>query len=122
MKKYLFIAIIFTLTFISVSVVSSHKTYAKISESETTVNLQITVMNNRVSMYITGADIRDVLNLLAEKAKIDITTGGGISGKVWINLSDVSVEEAIKKLCRNRALIYEYLPEKNFLYKIEKSS
>lgn len=71
----------------------------------------IRVQDNRISIDVRNAAIRDVLREIAQKAKMDIVPGDGVSGEVSIKLTDVTIEEALENLCRSRALVYEYLPD-----------
>ena len=71
----------------------------------------IRVHGNRISIDVRNAAIRDVLREIAQKAKMDVVPGDGVSGEVTIKLTDVTIEEALENLCRSRALVYEYLPD-----------
>ena len=72
----------------------------------------IRVHNNLLSLDIANADIRDVLQEIAGKAKIGLALGEGVAGKISIKLTEVTFEEALKQLCQSSALVYEYLPDK----------
>jgi len=72
----------------------------------------ILVRDNRISLNVRDADIAAVLKEIAQKAKIDVTLGAGVTGKIRMKLTDATIEDALKALCKNRALIYEYLPDK----------
>jgi subtilisin family serine protease len=71
----------------------------------------IRVHADRISIDVRNAPIREVLREIAKKAGLDIVPGEGVSGEVSIQLTDATIEEALEQLCRNRALVYEYLPE-----------
>lgn len=72
----------------------------------------IQVLGNRISIDVRDAGINDVLREIAQKAHIDISSGDGIAGKVTMQLTEVTIEEALEYLCRSRALVYEYQPDK----------
>jgi subtilisin family serine protease len=74
--------------------------------------LSIQVQGDRISLDIRDADIGDVLREIAKKATIDVTLGDGVAGNVSMKLTDVTIEDALKTLCRSSALVYEYLPDK----------
>ncbi len=73
---------------------------------------QIKVQGQLISLDVRDADLSDILRVISQKANIDLTLGEGVSGRVSIKLTDVTLEEALKNLCRSRALVYEYLPDK----------
>ena len=73
----------------------------------------IRIQGNRISIDVKNAAIRDVLREIAQKAKMDVVPGEGVSGEVTIQLTDVTIEEVLENLCRSRALVYEYLPDLN---------
>ena len=71
----------------------------------------IRVSGDRISVDVRNAPIRDVLREIAQKANVEVVPDEGISGEVTLQLTDVTIEEALGNLCRNRALVYEYLPD-----------
>jgi subtilisin family serine protease len=71
----------------------------------------IRMQGDRISIDVHNAAIGDVLRQIAQKSGIAIAVGDGISGEISIKLTDVSIQDALESLCRNRALVYEYLPE-----------
>ena len=77
-----------------------------------TEKLNIQVHGDRISLDVRDADIGNVLREIAQKATIDVTLGDGVTGKVSMKLTDVTIEEALKTLCQSSALVYEYLPDK----------
>lgn len=72
----------------------------------------IEVYENLISIDVRDAEIIDVLSEIAQKAKIDFTVGSGIYGKVSMRLTEVTIEEALNRLCQSNALVYEYLPDR----------
>lgn len=79
--------------------------------------LSIQVQGGRISLDIKDADISDVLREIAQKAKMEVTLGDGVTGKVSMKLTDVTIEEALNNLCQSSALVYEYLPDKK-IYRV----
>jgi hypothetical protein len=57
------------------------------------------------------AEIGGVLKAIAEKTGIGLTVGDGVRGRVSLTLEGVSLEEALRRLCESRAILYEYDPE-----------
>ena len=51
-----------------------------------------------------NAAIGDVLREIGQQAGVDIVPGESVSGEITIRLTDVTVEEALKNLCRSRAI------------------
>ena len=82
-----------------------------------TEGLSIQVQGDRISVDVRDADIGDVLRVIAQKAAIEVTLGDGVTGKVSLKLTDVTIETALKNLCQSSALVYEYLPDKK-VYRI----
>jgi subtilisin family serine protease len=87
------------------------------SVSLPTEGLSIHVQGDRISVDVRDADIGDVLRVIAQKAAIEVTLGGGVTGKVSLKLTDATIETALKNLCQSSALVYEYLPDKK-IYRI----
>ena len=106
--RILLAAILFTV--IGTSVLPS---YAAEEGGLRTQEQRIRVQGDRISIDVRDAALRDVLREIAQKAKIDVTAGEDVSGEVTIQLTEVTIEEALEALCRNRALVYEYLPDIN---------
>jgi subtilisin family serine protease len=71
----------------------------------------IRMQGDRITIDVHNAAIGEILREIARKSGIAIAVGDGISGEISIKLTDVSLQEALETLCRNRALVYEYLPE-----------
>ena len=74
-------------------------------------HLDIRVETDRVFMDVQDAEISDVLKALARKANFDVIVSEGISGRVTIRLNGETLENTLKKLCQNRAIVFEYSPE-----------
>lgn len=53
---------------------------------------------DRVSMDFDSMDIRDILSMLAQKAKINIIYGNDVSGTLTLHLSDVPFSEAFRTI------------------------
>jgi subtilisin family serine protease len=73
----------------------------------------VSVRDGRVTLDVTDVTITQLLKKIAELSTITITLDPGIEGVVSIKMTGVTVEEALKELCRNRAIVYEYVPETN---------
>ena len=72
----------------------------------------IAFKNGRLSIDVRDADIGDVLREIAEKANIPIRLHGNIKGRTTFRMMDVTVEELLRRLSRNHALIFERLADK----------
>ena len=83
------------------------------------VKLELEVRDGRIFMDVRNAEIGHVLEQIARKAKIDISIGEGVGGRINTKMSGVTIEDALKKLCENRTIVFEYLPE-NKSYRIIK--
>ena len=74
-------------------------------------DLGIRVHEGRVSMDVRDADMGQVLKELARKAGIHLSLDPGMRGKITMKMTGVPVESALKALCKNRAVVFEYRPE-----------
>jgi len=75
-------------------------------------DLGITVRDGRIFMDVRDVEITRILKEMAQKAGIDMSIGDGVEGRVTLKMGGVPLEDAIRRLCENRALVFEYLPQK----------
>ena len=75
--------------------------------------LKISFVGGRVSIQARNASLPSVLASLADKTGIPISSQGLMYEKISIQLQNVSIDEAIKQICSNRAIVYEFDPAKN---------
>ncbi|MCE5266109.1 MAG: S8 family serine peptidase [Deltaproteobacteria bacterium] len=73
--------------------------------------MKIDLKEGLISIDVRDAEIGAVLRAVAERAGIGLTVGSGVGGRVSITLAGVSLEEALRRLCESRAILYEYDPE-----------
>jgi len=78
-----------------------------------TADLGIQVTDGLVSIDVKDAGIRPVLHEIARKAKLDLNISDDIDGSVTISAKALPLEDILKRLCENRAIVYQYIPEKN---------
>lgn len=64
--------------------------------------------NGLLSLTAREAEIGAVLRAVAEKAGIGLTVGEGVAGTISLAFEGIPVEEALRRLCENRAIVYEY--------------
>jgi len=62
----------------------------------------------RVSIDAREIEISKLLLALSEMTKTDIVIDNGVSGKITIKLSAATIEEALRAICQNSAVEYEY--------------
>lgn len=74
-------------------------------------SVEIEFKNGLLSLEVRDAEIREVLRAVAVKTGIGLTIGEGVGGRVSLTLEGVSLEEALRRLCASRAILYEYDPE-----------
>ena len=80
-----------------------------------TRGLDARISNGLVSIAAKDAEVGEILREVGRQAQIDIMIDGQVSGKISLDLKNVTVETALKQICANRALVYEYLPaDKSF--------
>jgi hypothetical protein len=75
--------------------------------------LDVRMNGARLSLEAQDADMTDVLQAVAKKTGIQINVAPGVSGRVTVKLSDVSLEELLKLLFTSRTIVYRYIPETN---------
>jgi len=75
-------------------------------------DLGIEVINGLVSMDVRDAEIRCVLQEIAKKAKLELDISDDIDGRVTLSAKALPLENILKRLCENRAVVYQYIPEK----------
>lgn len=71
----------------------------------------ISFENGRLSIDVTDVSIADVLKEIARKSHISIKLHDDIKGRTTIRMVDVTVEESLRRLSRNHALIFERSPD-----------
>ncbi|HAR98101.1 MAG TPA: hypothetical protein DCS11_04230, partial [Syntrophus sp. (in: bacteria)] len=74
--------------------------------------LDVRVEGERISVAARGADIRDILAAVRDRTGVAIAMDGDIRGRIDLTLSRVSLDELLRRLCRNRAIEYAYDPER----------
>jgi len=72
----------------------------------------IEIKDGRITADIKDMKIAGVLKEISRKANIDFTIGEGIKDRISIKFSDETIEEALKILCENRAIVFKHQPEK----------
>ena len=75
--------------------------------------VEVRVDGARFSLEAHDAALADVLRTLSEKAGVRIDAAPGLTERVTLKLSDLSLEDLLKRLCANRTLVYRYIPETN---------
>ena len=114
MRKKFLIPVFFILIYICPVSVTISTASGNIGDSQATANadLGIEVTGGLVSIDVKDAGIRSVLHEIARKAKIELDLSDDIDGRVTINAKALPLEDILKRLCKNRAVVYQYIPEK----------
>jgi len=63
--------------------------------------------NGKVWLHAKNADLNEVLKALAEKARIKVSLYEKLDEKISVDLEGVTIEECLKKISRNYALMYK---------------
>ena len=71
----------------------------------------IQVKDGLISIDVKDAEIADVLHEIARKLNIHLMIGDGVTGKTSIKMKGATIEEALRQLCENRAIVFEFVPE-----------
>ena len=75
-------------------------------------DLGIQVKDGLVTMDVEGVEIAHVLKALSVQANIPISIHEGVRGKITVRMTDVPVEEAIRRLCEGTALVLNMSPKR----------
>ena len=76
------------------------------------VSSWIKIKDGRITADIKDMELAEVLKEISRKAKINFTIGEGVKDKISIKFAGATIEEALRRLCENRAIVFEYQPEK----------
>lgn len=71
-----------------------------------TGNIQLVGSNNKVTISLRDADIKQVLRMFADKAKMNIIFHESVSGNVTLDLKDVSINEALEFVLDSSNMTY----------------
>lgn len=77
----------------------------------TAPQMNIALTEGLLYLDLREAEIGAVLRVIAEKAGIGLAVGDSVRGNVSLKLEGVSLEEALRRLCESRAILYEYDPQ-----------
>ena len=69
-------------------------------------NIDIYMKDSLVSIHAINADIKDILKELSDKALMKLEINDRISEDITIDISNVSIEKAIKQIAKNWAIVY----------------
>ncbi len=73
--------------------------------------LAVTAESGRVSIDAKDAEISELLTEVAQKTGTNISLGAGVSGQITLKLSAATIEEALRAISQNSAIVYEYMPD-----------
>jgi type II secretory pathway component HofQ len=91
------------------------KTLKTLSDS----SILVSVNQGRISAELKNADLAEVFKEIARKTKTELVLGDGIKGRITVKLTNVTLEQALKSLCANQAVVFKYLLETRE-YRIER--
>lgn len=116
--RYLSITILIFAFLITAGQVFGQPRFLAVSEDNGQKNeFSVYMENDLISINAIDIDIAQILKAIGESGKIDIFIGDEISGKITIKISAAKIEDALKIICQNNALVYEYSPDKK-AYKV----
>ena len=70
--------------------------------------LNIEVKGGLVSLDVSEAEIRDVLEEISRKAHIELIVGENVSGKITTRIAGLPIQDALNILCENWSMVFEY--------------
>ncbi|MHB8090124.1 MAG: S8 family serine peptidase [Syntrophales bacterium] len=73
--------------------------------------LVVEAKDGQVSIDARNAEITELLPAVAQKTKTNIFIGAGVEGKITVKLFAATIEEVLRAISQNSAVVYEYLPE-----------
>ncbi|MEA3415461.1 MAG: S8 family serine peptidase [Thermodesulfobacteriota bacterium] len=114
MQKKFLVSVFFILIYICAVPVAFSQASEDVGNSHATTcaDLGIKVIEGLVSIDVRDGEICCVLQEIARKAKIGLDISDDINGKVTIKANAVPLKDVLKRLCENRAVVFEYQPEK----------
>ena len=78
-----------------------------------TEKLDIHVGPSGIFLKAENADLKHVFVELSRKTGVLLTAGPQIDDHISLEMNGVDLEEILKKICANRAIVFEYKPETN---------
>ena len=63
----------------------------------------------RVTIELKGADVRDVLKLLAELGNVNIVSDPSVRGEISLSLKEVPIADAVELVTRATGLAYRHV-------------
>ncbi len=73
--------------------------------------IEIEVSSSGIFLHADNADIKDVLAELSRTTGVVLTAGPQINAKISLDMKDADLEQILKKICANRAVVYTLDPE-----------
>jgi len=73
----------------------------------------ITLHNNKLFIDVKEIEISDLLRTISDITKVEIKIKSEFKGRITIKLDDVSIDDAIQKICKSSAIVYQHHPENN---------
>ena len=69
-------------------------------------NIDIRVNTSGIFLHADNADIKDLLAELSRTTGVALTIGPQINAKISLDMKDADLEQILKKICANRAVVY----------------
>ncbi|MCK9274980.1 MAG: S8 family serine peptidase [Syntrophales bacterium] len=86
--------------------------YSAAGDNGTTCpDFQIEVSKGLINIDVREADLVCLLRDISYKSGISVTSGPEVTGTVTIRAVDAPLEEVLKKICANRAMVFKYNEE-----------
>jgi hypothetical protein len=71
---------------------------------------EVKLVDNKLYVSAENAPIRDLLKNIADKTNIQFNIGKDIQGNITTTVEGLPIEAAIKRLCHNLSVVYDYDP------------
>ncbi len=75
------------------------------------VDMDVRVKDGLVFMDVRDADIRLVLEEIRRQAGFELFLDGDFHGALTVGMTGVPLDQALRKICDNQALVFEYMPD-----------
>ncbi|MBH37616.1 hypothetical protein CL658_01110 [bacterium] len=78
-----------------------------LSETKKSPNQLNKKLQKKVSLNLAGADLRDIISILAQKGDLNLVTDKSLQGEIYITLQDVKIIDALDFVLSSQGMAYK---------------